>query len=266
MFILRAILIACAVILLFCFKVLFFGKKKSVSRPKPSSYPDQTKAEKAGGGVKQNPQFEEKQEKLFSYLDSLKAEKQEENPSFDLPKTEERKEEKEKPCSNLLKPEKRKEEEKKQKEEETKPSSDLSKTEEREKEQKEQKEEKKEEETKPSSDLSKTIPRSYSTTLPGFERIQQRKPSSYSDLLNTEEWRNKRLKIIKRDNCRCVYCGNRFHLHVHHKYYSAYPNGALVDPWNYPDDALITLCSYCHQRVHARKKIKVYHRRYTDNY
>ena len=205
MFILRAILIACAVILLFCFKVLFFGKKKSVSRPKPNSYPDQTKPE-------------------------------------------ERKEEKEKPCSNLLKPEKRKEEEKK-------PSLDLLKPEER-----------KEEKEKPSSDLSKTIPRSYSTTLPGFERIQQRKPSSYSDLLNTEEWRNKRLKIIKRDNCRCIYCGNRFHLHVHHKYYSAYPNGVLVDPWNYPDDALITLCSYCHQRVHARKKIKVYHRRYTVNY
>ena len=143
-----------------------------------------------------------------------------------------------------------------------KPCSDLSEKEER----KEGNKEQKEEEKKPSSDLSKTIPRSYSTTLPGFERIQQRKPNSYSDLLNTEEWRNKRLKIIKRDNCRCVYCGNRLHLHVHHKYYSAYPNGVLVDPWNYPDDALITLCAYCHQRVHARKKIKVYHRRYTDNY
>ena len=239
MFILRAILIACAVILLFCFAVEFFWKKKSVSRPKPSSYSDQTKAEKAGGGVKQNPQFEEKQEKLFSYLDSLKTEEQEKTLLLTYQKTEKRKEEKEKPCSNLLKPEER---------------------------EKEQKEEQKEEEKKPSSDLSKTIPRSYSTTLPGFERIQQRKPSSYSDLLNTEEWRNKRLKIIKRDNCRCVYCGNRFHLHVHHKYYSAYPNGVLVDPWNYTDDALITLCVYCHQRVHARKKIKVYHRRYTDNY
>lgn len=65
MFILRAILIACAVILFFYFKVLFFGKKKSVSRPKPNSYPDQTKTEKAGAEVKQNPQFEEKQEKLF---------------------------------------------------------------------------------------------------------------------------------------------------------------------------------------------------------
>ena len=172
MFILRAILIACAVILLFCFAVEFFWKKKSVSRPKPNSYSDQTKPE-------------------------------------------ERKEEKE----------------------------------------------------KPSLDLSKTTPRSYSTTLPGFNNVRRRSSDIYSDLLHTAEWRNKRERILKRDNYRCVYCGRRHvKLHVHHKYYSAYPNGVLVDPWNYPDDALITLCSYCHQRVHARKKIKVYHRRYTDNY
>lgn len=196
MFILRAILIACAVILLFCFAVEFFWKKKSVSRPKPSSYSDQTK-------------------------------------------TEERKEEKEKSCSNLLKPEKRKEEEKKQKEEEKKPF----------------------------LDLSKTIPRSYSTTLPGFNNVQRRSSDIYSDLLHTVEWRNKRERILKRDNYRCVYCGRRHvKLHVHHKYYSAYPNGVLVDPWNYPDDALITLCAYHHQRIHALRKIKVYYRRYADNY
>ena len=207
MFILRAILIACAVILLFCFKVLFFGKEKSISRPKLNFYSDQTKTEKT---------------LLLTYQ-----------------KTEERKEEKEKPCSKLLKPEKQKEEEKKQKEEEKKSS----------------------------SDLSKTIPRSYSTTLPGFNNIRRRSSNTYSDLLHTTEWRNKREKILKRDNYRCVYCGRRHaKLHIHHKYYSAYPNGVLVDPWNYPDDALITLCAYCHQRVHTRKKIKVYHRRYTDNY
>lgn len=97
-------------------------------------------------------------------------------------------------------------------------------------------------------------------------KIREERAHNYQALLQTKEWENKRIKILDRDHYRCTYCGNRFHLHVHHKYYSAYPNGVLVDPWNYPDDALITLCSYCHQRVHARKKIKVYHRRYTDNY
>lgn len=144
-----------------------------------------------------------------------------------------------------------------------KPCSDLSGKEER----KEGNKEQKEEEKKPSSNLSKTIPYSYSRFLPGFNNVRRRSSDIYSDLLHTVEWRNKREKILKRDNYRCVYCGRRHaKLHVHHKYYSAYPNGALVDPWNYPDDALITLCVYCHQRVHARKKIKVYHRRYTDNY
>lgn len=144
-----------------------------------------------------------------------------------------------------------------------KPCSDLSEKEER----KEGNKEQKEEEKKTFSNLSKTIPHSYSTTLPGFNNIRRRSSDTYSDLLHTTEWRNKREKILKRDNYRCVYCGRRHaKLHVHHKYYSAYPNGVLVDPWNYPDDALITLCAYCHQRVHARKKIKVYHRRYTDNY
>lgn len=117
------------------------------------------------------------------------------------------------------------------------------------------------------SDSFKTIFSSYSRILPGFNNVRRRSSDIYSDLLHTTEWRNKREKILKRDNYRCVYCGRRHtKLHVHHKYYSAYPNGVLVDPWNYPDDALITLCAYCHQRVHARKKIKVYHRRYTDNY
>lgn len=197
---------------------------------------------------------EKEKEKLISCLNSQETEKEKkkgEKPCSDLSEKEEQKEDKNPSFSWSIIDKKDRGGGNK----EPSPCLDFPKT-----------EELKEEKRKLSSDSSKTTPRSYSSTLPGFDRIQREKPSSYSDLLKTEEWRNKRLKIIKRDNCRCVYCGNRFHLHVHHKYYSAYPNGVLVDPWNYPDDALITLCSYCHQRVHARKKIKVYHRRYTDNY
>ena len=97
-------------------------------------------------------------------------------------------------------------------------------------------------------------------------KIREEHVRNYQALLQTKEWENKRIKILDRDHYRCAYCGNIHHLHVHHKYYSAYPNGALVDPWNYPDDALITLCAYHHQRIHALRKIKVYYRRYTDNY
>lgn len=89
---------------------------------------------------------------------------------------------------------------------------------------------------------------------------------SYEDLLKTEEWKEKRQKILNRDNNKCVYCGKTHNLQVHHKYYSKYPNGFRVYPWNYPDDALITLCDECHKKVHNKKKIKTYYRSYSDNY
>jgi hypothetical protein len=40
-------------------------------------------------------------------------------------------------------------------------------------------------------------------------------------------------------------------LHVHHKYYQ---DGKK--PWQYPNEALITLCWSCHQKEHKEKKIK----------
>ena len=98
------------------------------------------------------------------------------------------------------------------------------------------------------------------------EKRQKIQDLSYEDLLKTEEWREKRQKILNRDNNKCVYCGKTHNLQVHHKYYSKYPNGFRVYPWNYPDDALITLCDECHKKVHSKKKIKNYYRSYSDNY
>lgn len=89
---------------------------------------------------------------------------------------------------------------------------------------------------------------------------------SYEDLLKFEEWSEKRQKILNRDNNKCVYCGKTHNLQVHHKYYSKYPNGFRVYPWNYSDDALITLCDECHKKVYNKKKIKTYYRSYSDNY
>jgi hypothetical protein len=43
------------------------------------------------------------------------------------------------------------------------------------------------------------------------------------------------------------------YLHVHHKYY-------IIDtlPWDYVDDALISLCGTCHQETHNDEDIPVY--------
>lgn len=88
---------------------------------------------------------------------------------------------------------------------------------------------------------------------------------TYTELLDSEEWRRKREEILSRDGHRCRWCGSDENLQVHHKYYSRYPDGRKVNPWNYPNDALITLCDSCHKKAH-KKRIKVYYRRYCDNY
>lgn len=42
-------------------------------------------------------------------------------------------------------------------------------------------------------------------------------------------------------------------LHVHHKYYTAGHT-----PWDYPDDALITLCSNCHSITHQTEDVPLF--------
>ena len=104
------------------------------------------------------------------------------------------------------------------------------------------------------------------TSVTSYTPKQVVHQSIYDDLLHTPEWESKRNTILNRDGHKCAYCGKTHNLQVHHKYYSKYPNGRKVEPWNYPDEALITLCDNCHKRVHSKKKIKVYYRRYSDNY
>lgn len=96
--------------------------------------------------------------------------------------------------------------------------------------------------------------------------VNKKQDPDYNYLLQRPEWIYKAIRIKERDGHCCKYCGNVCNLQVHHKYYSRYPNGMKVMPWNYPDDALITLCQNCHEKVHKTKKIKLYYRKYTDNY
>lgn len=70
-----------------------------------------------------------------------------------------------------------------------------------------------------------------------------RKFSSYDEYIHSEEWRKRRLLILKRDNYQCQRCGSAKQLRVHHIHY----------PENYgeePDEDLITLCDTCHSLVH----------------
>jgi hypothetical protein len=69
--------------------------------------------------------------------------------------------------------------------------------------------------------------------------------ANYSELLRHPFWQRKRLLVFQRDNFACVKCNDSLsNLQVHHKYYK--PN---TNPWDYPDDALITLCELCHEKT-----------------
>ena len=79
----------------------------------------------------------------------------------------------------------------------------------------------------------------------------------YSFLLERREWLAKRQIILARDNNCCQRCGakadSNVHLHVHHKHYIS-----GLDPWEYKDSELITLCDSCHNYVHSTTRVPVY--------
>ena len=72
----------------------------------------------------------------------------------------------------------------------------------------------------------------------------------YDENLKDQRWREKRMRIIKRDNYTCQICKKRcvdYDLHVHHETYEGMTDN---QPWTVPDDALITLCKSCHNKIH----------------
>lgn len=77
---------------------------------------------------------------------------------------------------------------------------------------------------------------------------------SYLEKLRDPRWQRVRLEIMSRDNFSCRSCAadNRT-LNVHHRWYET-----GKDPWEYPPEALVTLCEDCHLletkgREHAEK-------------
>jgi hypothetical protein len=76
--------------------------------------------------------------------------------------------------------------------------------------------------------------------------------SSYSELLRDSRWADKRKRIRRRSKGACEDCKQPArNLEVHHCYYRY---GRL--PWQYPDGALLHLCSGCHQ-TRARIELKL---------
>jgi hypothetical protein len=68
---------------------------------------------------------------------------------------------------------------------------------------------------------------------------------TYTELLRDPRWQKRRLEIMQRDGFACVECGRKdLTLNVHHRYYIS-----GRDPWDYPDEALVTLSEDCHETI-----------------
>ncbi|QSW88759.1 HNH endonuclease [Flavobacterium endoglycinae] len=79
---------------------------------------------------------------------------------------------------------------------------------------------------------------------------------SYGALLFTNEWKNKRTQILKRDG-KCIICFSTNNLQVHHRqYHFIVRENKFKLPWDYEDYLLITLCESCHQRGHSKYKVQ----------
>jgi hypothetical protein len=68
----------------------------------------------------------------------------------------------------------------------------------------------------------------------------------YMELLKLNQWKEKRIQILKRDNYKCIVCNSAKKLHVHHRLYESFKL-----PWEYDNSYLVSLCEKCHKSIHS---------------
>jgi 5-methylcytosine-specific restriction endonuclease McrA len=86
----------------------------------------------------------------------------------------------------------------------------------------------------------------------------QLKHGGYKEALFKEEWRAKRLEILKRDYQKCRNCSSNTELQVHHRqYHFSLKNQKFVEPWEYHSELLITLCKKCHNTGHNKYQVPI---------
>jgi len=71
----------------------------------------------------------------------------------------------------------------------------------------------------------------------------QRRREAYLKKFKDPRWQKMRLDVMNRDEFACQLCfDSKSTLNVHHRYYDF-----GKDPWEYPLEALVTLCESCHE-------------------
>lgn len=105
--------------------------------------------------------------------------------------------------------------------------------------------------------------RRYKASADGATQVEMtedlyRTNGSFKELLFDERWKDKRNEILKRDRHRCVICGSKQELQVHHRvYHFNKETGKFSAPWEYDSPLLITLCKSCNQKGHNQFKVPI---------
>ena len=66
---------------------------------------------------------------------------------------------------------------------------------------------------------------------------------AHKSYIQTKKWKQIRKEVLERDGRKCVICGSKSRLEIHHKTYENWKNENL--------DELVTLCKTCHTTVHG---------------
>jgi len=78
-----------------------------------------------------------------------------------------------------------------------------------------------------------------------WQKSKEARRAAYIEKLKDPRWQKLRLQVFERDGWACMVCGSdRETLNVHHLYYES-----GNEPWEYPLEALLTLCQDCHQSM-----------------
>jgi|WetSurMetagenome_2_1015567.scaffolds.fasta_scaffold1181929_1 5-methylcytosine-specific restriction endonuclease McrA len=79
------------------------------------------------------------------------------------------------------------------------------------------------------------------------KKNRERRTNYYrNEYLKSDDWKRKRYLVLKRDNGRCVYCGQPA-TQVHHTKYSKRNIGREPIKW------LVSICNQCHEAKHKKR-------------
>ena len=68
--------------------------------------------------------------------------------------------------------------------------------------------------------------------------------SAYLTYLQSDEWKEIRNLVLKRDHATCILCHSTLFLNVHHRHYQTFQKET--------GEELATLCKGCHKRLHRK--------------